>query len=173
MKYVIFLITTAVLISCGSVNVAYDYDEEINFEQYQTYNYMPDMDTGLSQLDLDRLTRATDSVLAKKGFKLAKSPAILINVFSGQYEQRPNSTVGVGVGSGGRGGGISIGGGIPLGGNTLHQTITIDVIDAEQDILIWQAVSDSNRPLGTTPAARDTYFTKIALEIFEKFPPEK
>ncbi|WP_371456921.1 DUF4136 domain-containing protein [Leeuwenhoekiella aequorea] len=173
MKYFSVILVAFVLISCGSTQVNYDYDEQISFSKYKTYNYLPDMQTGLSQLDANRLISAIDLVMGEKGFAKSENPDLLINIMSDQYRESSQNSVGVGVGSGGYGGGVSIGAGIPLGGSKDHQTITIDLVDSSEDILVWQAVSDSNIALNTNPQDRVSYYTKVSQKIFKNFPPEK
>lgn len=173
MKHFFILVLAVVTISCGSTRVDYDYDEQIDFSQYQTYNFMPEMDSGLSQLDLKRLMDATDAVMQAKGFTKSQTPDVLINIIAEEYEDVQRNSVGVGIGGGSYGGGVSVGAGIPLGGNKNHQTITLDLVDAQKDILVWQAVSDSNIKVSTNPQERVTHYTKIAQKIFEKFPPEE
>ncbi len=171
MKHFLILIMALSLYSCGSTRVDYDYDEEVDFTRYQTYNYMPDMQSGLSQLDLNRLMNATDEIMQAKGFQKADKPDILINIVASQYREEPQNTVGVGVGGGSYGGGVSVGAGIPLGGNKEHQTITFDLVEAARDMLVWQAISDSNIALNTNPEDRVSYYAKIAKKVFEGFPP--
>ena len=173
MKHFLILLSIITFISCGSTKVAYDYDEQIDFSQYKTYNFMTDMDSGLSQLDLNRLLDATEAVLQSKGFTKSETPDLLINIIADQYEDVQRNSVGVGIGGGSYGGGVSVGAGFPLGGNKNHQTITLDLVDAQKDILVWQAVSDSNVAVNANPQERVSYFTKIANKIFEEFPPEE
>ncbi|MGB3774900.1 MAG: DUF4136 domain-containing protein, partial [Leeuwenhoekiella sp.] len=144
MKNIVFVLLTLSLISCGSMNVEYDYDEQANFTAFKTYNYIADMQSGMSQLDLNRLMQATDSILQGRGYSLTENPQLLIDVTSDQYQQASRNTLGIGVGGGGGNVGVGVGGGIPIGGRELHQTITINLVDAQKDALIWQAVSDSN-----------------------------
>ncbi len=66
------------LVGCATVAVNYDYDEEANFSQYQTYKiiaykrgpgYKPLRNNSLL---MTRLERAVDNELAKKGYKKVK-----------------------------------------------------------------------------------------------------
>ncbi len=173
MKTIYLLLIVLSLTSCGSMNVEYDYDEKAIFDTFKTYNYIAEMDSGLNQLDLNRLMKATDSILQSRGYTLGENPTLLIDVSSDQYEQASRNTLGIGVGSGGGNVGVGVGGGIPIGGRELHQTITINLVDAQKDVLIWQAVSDSNIKLNTDPQQRQAYFKKLMEKVFKKFPPKK
>ena len=173
MRHFLILILALGLFSCGSTRVDYDYDEQVNFSQYKTYNFMPDMQAGISPLALNRLMDATDAVMQAKGFTKTENPDLLLNIVSSEYQAEPQNSVGIGVGGGSYGGGMSVGAGIPIGGRKQHQTITFDLVDASKDMLVWQAISDSNIALNTNPQDRVTYYTKIAQKVFEGFPPEK
>ncbi|PHQ29452.1 DUF4136 domain-containing protein [Leeuwenhoekiella nanhaiensis] len=173
MKHFFILLVVLSLISCGSTRVDYDYDEEVNFNTYKTYNYMPDMQSGLSQLDLNRLMDAVDVIMQQKGFQKVEKPDLLINIIASQYREEPQNSVGIGVGGGTYGTGVSVGAGIPLGGSKEHQTITFDLVEAARDMLVWQAVSDSNIALNTNPQDRVSYYTKLAQKVFEGFPPQR
>ena len=69
------------------------------------------------QLDLNRLLDATEAVLQSKGFTKSETPDLLINIIADQYEDVQRNSVGVGIGGGSYGGGVSVGAGFPLGGN--------------------------------------------------------
>ncbi|HEA28658.1 MAG TPA: DUF4136 domain-containing protein [Leeuwenhoekiella sp.] len=172
MKNTLLLVLSLVLVSCGSMNVEYDYDEQANFDTFKTYNYIAEMESGLNQLDLNRLMKATDSILQSRGYTLSENPELLLDVSSDQYEQASSNTLGIGVGGGGGNVGVGVGGGIPIGGRELHQTITINLVNAQKDALIWQAVSDSNIKLKTNPQQRQAYFNKLMEKVFKKFPPK-
>ena len=159
-KIVSLLALSLILVSCGGVKVAYDYDEQADFSTLKTYNYIPDMQSGLSQLDLNRLMNATDAILQEQGYALSDNPDFLINVMSDRYEERANNNVGIGIG-----------GGIPIGGTKMRQQITMDVVDADKDVLIWQADAVGTLPTSTTPEQRIAFFTKVATKILEGFPP--
>ena len=171
MKTIYSLLIALIIVSCGGMHVDYDYDEQANFNTLKTYNYLPDMQTGMSQLDLNRLMKATDSLLQSRGYILQENPALLIDITSSQYQQASRNTIGIGVGSGGGNVGVGVGGGIPIGGRELHQTITFNLVDATKDALIWQAVSDSNLKVQTAPEKRQAYFYKLVEKVFKKFPP--
>lgn len=167
-----FLVSLFLLTSCGSVNVSYDYDENADFTSFTTYNYINEEDSGLNSLDLNRVRNAIDSILKNKNFQKSEDPSILIDLIGDQYEEASRSQVGIGVGGGSRNMGVNVGGGIPLGGNNLHNTLTVNIVDATANDLIWQAVSDSNVNVSADPQQRNAYFYKLMAKIFKKFPPE-
>jgi len=74
MKYLFALVLVFSLVGCASINVNYDYDKQTVFSAYTTYNYYPDMNTGMNELDVKRLLDAIDSYMQTKGSYLRRSP---------------------------------------------------------------------------------------------------
>ncbi|MBT8320270.1 MAG: DUF4136 domain-containing protein [Eudoraea sp.] len=171
MKKIVFPIVLILLASCGAVRVNYDYSQGTDFAIYSSYNYYPDMDTGLSQLDTRRLLKAVDSVMQIQGLSISQEPDFYINIHSTLYRDAPSSSVGVGMGGtgGNVGGGISVG--VPLGGSGISREIVFDFVDAEQDALFWQAVSNSNYRENASPSTRERVLREVVDKVFAKYPP--
>ncbi len=49
MKFLSILFLSLFLISCGAT-VAVDYDKQVDFSKYTSYNYFPTIDSGLNAL---------------------------------------------------------------------------------------------------------------------------
>ncbi|WP_299127276.1 DUF4136 domain-containing protein [uncultured Winogradskyella sp.] len=165
----LFLLT----VSCGTL-VNYDYEKSTDFNQYRTYNYFDDMETGLSQLDYKRMMRAIDAKLATMGLIRSDNPDFFIDIQSEDVINRNNSTVGVGAGGGGGGGfgGVSVG--IPIGRGQSTRQIVIDFVDKSQDEkLFWQAISESSYKPNASPEKREETFAKLVEKIFDGYPPKK
>lgn len=172
MKIVMFFAFTLLLVSCNAVRVNYDYDKDTNFSNYTTYNYYPDVITGLSDLDNKRLFTAIDQNMAAKGILLSEEPDFLINI-QGRSSQMPrNNSVGVGLGGGGRGlgGGISMG--IPVGQPGLELEIQFDFVDSQKRTLFWQGISQGPFNESLTPVAREQKLKQIVDKVFSKYPPK-
>nr|WP_321410846.1 DUF4136 domain-containing protein [uncultured Allomuricauda sp.] len=172
MRYLLFIVLIVLLASCSSVKVNYDYDKTVDFSSYSTYNYYSDMQSGLSQLDEKRLLNALDSTLKARGYRLAEEPELFINILSNEFRGAPNNNVGVGIGGGGRnvGGGISVG--LPLGGPNMQRSIQIDLVDAQRDALVWQAVAESSLRENASPSVREDKLRAVVKKVFSKFPPK-
>lgn len=172
MKKIGFFLLSVVFVSCAAVNVNYDYDKETDFSSYTTYNYYPDMETGLSGLDTKRIIVLVDSTMQAKGIKLAEEPDFFINIESTSYKAPQNNNVGVGVGGSGSnvGGGISIG--LPIGGAKQEREIRFDIVDSQKEILFWEAISTSRFNEKSSPEAREKNLQAIVNKVFEKYPPK-
>ncbi|QLG47275.1 DUF4136 domain-containing protein [Costertonia aggregata] len=172
MKLFNSLLLLFLCISCGSVRVSYDYERETDFTNYTTYNYYPDMETGLSEFDTRRLLRVLDNEMQSKGILLSEEPDFLINITSNTFQGAQNNSVGVGLGGGGRnvGGGVSIG--IPVGQPKLERQIRFDFVDSQKDALFWSAQSESAFKEDVTPEIREQKLREIVQKVLSKYPPK-
>ena len=170
-----FILTALALMlfSCAATQVRYDYDPDADFSAYRTYNYFTDIETGLSNLDNNRLFSAMDPVLQQKGIKLSEEPEFLINIQGQSFYNPQTSSVGVGVGGTGSnvGGGVSIG--IPVGGQTLERELVFDFVDNGKNQLFWQAVSNSNISENASPEVREKKIIEMVAKVLSKYPPAK
>ena len=172
MKLFRILILTLVAVSCATIRVNYDYDKQTNFSKYKTYNYYSDLETGMSELDTERLLDILDAKMKVKGFLLSETPDFYINIHSSEYLNTERNTVGVGVGGGGRhgGGGISIG--LPIGQSKINRQIIIDFIDEKANGLFWQAKSESNFNPNESPEKREEGFRALVEKVMREYPPK-
>ncbi len=170
-KIPLYLIISS-LFSCSTVRVTYDYDKETDFTNYTTYDYYPDMETGLSSLDTKRILTFVDSIMQVKGIQLAEEPDFYINIKSNAFRALQNNAVGVGVEGAGRtiGGGISIG--LPLGQPSLKREIRFDFVDSSKESLFWEAHSLSGLKENMNSKTREQKLHKVVTKVFEKYPPK-
>ena len=167
------LVLTLVLsASCSTVNVNYDYDKTTDFSEYKTYNYFSDMQTGMSELDTKRLVNALDTKLQSLGFELTENASFYIDIKSSEFQEAQRSTVGVGMGGGGRnvGGGISVG--IPIGQSNVNRQIIIDFVDDSKNGLFWQAASEYSYNPNASPEKREAIFNAIVEKVMKDYPPK-
>lgn len=172
MKYLIILFVSSILISCGTT-VSYDYDTNTDFSVYKSYNFYPNLKSNLSNLDNARIIKATDSILISRGFEKSESPQILINFFASEFLTQSNTSIGIGVGTGGYNGGVGVSGGIPVGGDIIKQKITFDFIDNKEDKLIWQAIGNDDLKVKANSQQKDVYYFTVINKILKGYPPKK
>jgi len=172
MKSLLTLLLTIILISCGAT-ASYDYDTETNFSKYKTYDFYPNISSGLSDLDNIRIIKYTDSILQLQGFKKSDSPQFLINFFAKEFVSQSNTVIGFGVGSGGHNGSVGVSGGVPVGGDIINQKLTFDFIDEKEDKLFWQAVGTDELKVKASPSQKDSYYFELISKILKGFPPKK
>ncbi len=162
-----------VLASCGVTNVVHDYDEQQDFSIYKTYDFYPEMESGLNDLDLKRLLEVTEAAMQARGFIRSETPDIYINFKSATAKEPSRNSVGVGVGSGGRGVNIGIGGAIPIGGPQTYLELTTDFVDVKRDELVWQAIAQKQFNPNASPNTKTDFFYRIIEKSLVKYPPKR
>lgn len=173
MKTIVPILFILFLTSCNALKVNYDYDKDTDFSAYTTYNYYPEMETGLSGLDTKRLMTAIDSTMRGKGILLSEEPEFYIALVGRSFEAPRNNTVGVGVGGSGHsvGGGLSVG--IPVGAAKIQREIRFDFVDSQKDELFWQAITVTSFPENISPELRERKLSALVVKALEKYPPRK
>ena len=173
MKSICMVFVLLLLTACGSVKVYHDYDTQTDFSNYATYNFYPELQTGLSPLDEKRLLDAIDAELQLKGIRFSEDPDFYVNVKTRFFKAPQNTSVGVGLGGGGRnvGGGVSVG--IPVGEPNQKREIRFDFVDTQKDLLIWNAVTESSFKENYTPEKRESVLQHIVTKALAKYPPKK
>lgn len=171
MKFLSILFLSLFIVSCGAT-VAVDYDSRVNFSKYTTYNYYPTIESGLNELDNNRIVKITDSLLQQRGFVKSETPQLYVNFFARESVSKSRNTIGIGVGGGGGNLGVGVSGGIPIGGRVINQQFTFDLIDVEKDDLVWQAVVDGEIKERATPHQKEAYYYTIIKKILSNFPPK-
>ena len=173
MRFLKATILALLIVSCAPIRVNYDYDKTTNFNNYKTYQYYANLETGLSELDTKRLLNAIDAKMKVQGFSISENPDFFIDIKSAEYQAPQRQTVGVGVGGSGRnvGGGISIG--LPIGQANVNRQITIGFVDENKKQLFWQAISESSFNPKGTPEKREVRLSAIVEKVLSEYPPEK
>lgn len=159
--------------ACGP-QVYIDYDKEVTWPVQKTYQYYPEQDSGLSELDEKRIIRTIDSILQLQGYQRTDYNSVYINFYADEYMSNSGNTIGIGVGTGG--GNVSVGGGIgiPIGGPVINQTLTIDVFSgAMGNEQLWQAIVEDEYKESITPEQKDLYYQRLIENAFKKFPPKE
>lgn len=72
MKYLVLFLPW-LFVSCGPM-ASVDFDPETNFSQYNSYDFYPSIDSGLSELDNKRIMGVLDSLMPLKGFQNPNRP---------------------------------------------------------------------------------------------------
>ena len=167
------LLLFLVSIGCSGPKVVYDYDDQVDFHQFRTYDIYPELQTGLSMLDEKRLLEAVDAVMQEQGFSKSTSPDLYINIFSEQFQEPSRNSLGVGISGGSRGLGVGISGGVPVGAPDRYQVLVLDLIDVGADQLIWQAEVQAKWNANASPEQRRAWFQKSLTKAFSAYPPKK
>lgn len=174
LKITITLLLFAVMMtSCSTVKVASDYDQLVNFRQYDTYAFFkPGIDRAdISDLDKKRIMRAIEDEMKAKGFMKSEDPDLLVSIFTKTKENinvYQNNMMGWGYGWGWNP--WFWGAGPNTVNRTSEGTLYIDFIDAEEKELVWQG-------MGTAALARDVdkkqkRINEIVRKMLKQYPPK-
>lgn len=167
----VLLLFVLVLTSCNSVKVATDYDQNVSFNQYESFAFFkPGIDKAeISDLDKKRILRAIENELQQHGLKKSDNPDLLVSIFTKTNENINiyNNNFAYGYGWGWHP--WYWGAGPNTVSSTTEGTLYIDLIDAGEKELVWQG-------MGTAALAKDVdrkqeRISKIVEEILEKYPP--
>ncbi|NQX76772.1 DUF4136 domain-containing protein [Gilvibacter sp.] len=165
-----FVLVFLLLVGCGPT-ARVDFDPATNFTNYKTYKWFTSLDSGLSELDNRRVKRSVDSLLQSQGFIESEAADFMINFYAVE-EIVPANSIGIGIGSGGEGIAVGGSGSIPVGGNKILQTLTLDFVDPVKDELIWQGVSVRKYFTTSTPEQKAEHYLKVAAKLLRSFPPQ-
>lgn len=168
----VLLLLAVVMTSCSSVRVASDYDQQVNFGQYDTYAFFkPGIDKAeISDLDKKRILRAIEDEMAAKGLTKSDDPDLLVSIFTKTNENiniYQNNMMGYGYGWGWHP--WYWGAGPNTVNRTSEGTLYIDLIDAEEQELVWQGMGTA--ALATDVDRKQKRINKIVQKIMEKYPP--
>lgn len=162
------LVALILAAGCSSVSVSRDFDPTFNFGQLRTYGFIPiTPESGLNDIDANRIAAALDSELGAKGYQKSESPDFLVAVHFGAQEKMQIDSYGYGYGSGwyGRGG----------GGMTAYQytqgTLIIDFVSAASKSLVWQGVGKGVLGENLTPEKKASRINEAVAQIVDQFPP--
>ena len=171
-KFLIIFAIALFFTSCATIDVATDYDREVNFDKYQTYAFFkPGIDQAeISDLDKKRILRAIDTELSAKGMTKSENPELLVSIFTTTKEKVNIVQNNFGYGWGwspffwGGAGGINT-------YTDIEGTLFIDLIDQERNELVWQGLGTGI--LSLDKDRKEEKINKIVAEIIEEYPPSE
>lgn len=188
MKKIFFLlfILPFILSSCSSTKVFSDYDPNVDFKQFKTFNFLPwnkQSDEILSDFDKRRFQDAITYEMEKIGYQKVEANADLsVNIFiiidqkTGTSAYTDYYTSGVGVGYYYGPWGYNYPGGVSAY-TTIHSydykegTLILDLLDNTKKQLAWQGTA--KKTIDSNPKSIDEGIKKVISKLFEKFPIEK
>ena len=162
----IILFTLALIINSCGVYVQFDYDSDVNFNNYNSYSfYEPDIEkVEISDLDKKRILKSLDIGLKSKGLKRSNDPDILVTFETHSIER------------------VYMNNYFSYGWNpffyrypyssaysSVQGTLYINFIDSKNQQLVWQGKGVG--VLNEYSKDRDKMIGNFVERILEKFPP--
>ena len=179
-RAVIGLLALLLLAGCATP-VKTEYDREISYEPYRSFAWMAPLRVEVEDPALDselldrRVQRLVTEALTEAGFQQTdpETADFLVTYRSSSREAVSGGTgLSIGVGTARRGGGTAVCGGLVVGGSR-PQTVTtlmIDIIDREQNMLVWRGWRESDR---RQDRYDDSRLKRLIEAIVAEFPPER
>ncbi|MFV0530729.1 MAG: DUF4136 domain-containing protein [Flavobacteriales bacterium] len=163
-----------VAVSCSGPKVMYDYDRSVNFAQYKTFNFHPNMNLNtISELDGKRILNAIESQMNAKGYQLLDTPDFYVDVVpSTRTRKKQTGSVGVGLGNWGRNFGINIGTSVPITKEVEDSSLVLEMIDAHSSEMIWQGVFENTTGTVNNPSEKEKMVNRSVNELLINFPPK-
>ena len=92
MKFLLsFLMVGMIFIfSCSAPKIMYDYDRAAKFSTYKTFDFYPEIQLYMNQLDSSRVIEQVENVMLLKGFIKSTTPDVYVNIVSEQFETPAN-----------------------------------------------------------------------------------
>ncbi|MCM5664229.1 DUF4136 domain-containing protein [Galbibacter mesophilus] len=168
----VLLLTALFMSACSSIDVATDYDRQVDFGKYKTFAfYKPGIDkAGISDLDKKRILRAIQYELQNRGYRLSENPDILVSIFTKEVD-RVSVYNNMGWGWGWYGGPWGWGGGFPSVYTETEGSLYIDLIDAGKKELVWQGKGTGDLITDGDMMKKEARINEFVKEILEQFPP--
>lgn len=141
-------------LSCAPF-VDVSFDEQIIFSDYKTYRFYPDIVSGLDSLEQAMMMEAVEKVFMDKNISQSEYPALYVNFY---IDEEASTYENVGADY--------------YNTSNIFQNITLDIVDVDNDRLIWQAAMQSELPLYLDSISLRKYYQATAERLLAKYPPE-
>jgi len=161
-----------IIAGCSSIRVTTDYDRKADFGKYKTFNFSKEVDqVKLNDLNRRRLKDDIKAQMVLRGYQMAASPDLLVNVYvKGTTKYTATGyTTGFGGGFGyyrGWGGGFS---------NTYvdvnkytEGTMFIDLIEVLEKKMVWEGIAQGL--INPRENTREEGLNKVVTKVFKEFP---
>ncbi|MBN1379855.1 MAG: DUF4136 domain-containing protein [Gammaproteobacteria bacterium] len=178
----LLLVPVALVCACSGIKVEQDYAEKTDFSKLKSYAWQSDKQKSTGDVRVDnsllnnRIRQAVDNSLSSKGFNKSatKKTDFLVAYHYVIREKDEDSRVhtGIGIGAGHRGsyGGLMLG----LGGSDRDYEVgelTIDILDPNNQQIIWRGVASRKIISQSDPAERAARINETIAAVLKKFPP--
>jgi len=182
-RHVVIIAGAGILAGCSSgANIRSDYDRTADFSQYSTYNFYSDAgpeETNYQSLFSQYMTKAIEREMDSRGYRKADDPDLLVN-FNARLEDKTKITTSPAPMYGGYGYyGYRRGFYDPWMGygyatetnvsQYTEGTVNIDLVDARQKKLVWEAVG-IGRVRDDTFENLEERVNEAVPKFFESFP---
>ena len=163
-KTMLSVAVVLIMTGCSSISTSFDYDRDVDFGKYATYTWMQNDKMARSFPFFDkRLKAAINKEMFDRGLKEHKDNPDLLITYAAAVQEKISGTTTTGYhGWYGWGGGYTT-------VNTYNEgTLIIDIVDYEQNQLIWRGWATS----AVDREPDDDDITFVVEKILRTFPPQ-
>jgi len=186
-KFLPALILSLFIVSCSSIKVSSDYENNVNYSGFKTYAFHEEgvKNSKINDIDKRRILKAIENQLNAKGLKLSTTPDLIVNFFTKENTDLNvytyNNNYGWGWGSPGYPGYYNSWGYVgPWGPNISNTSVStvqegtlyIDIVDAKNKQLIWQGVGKGAINPTTSLEKREQKIDEFVSQILAQYPPK-
>ena len=166
--WILALSVVLVATSCSPFQVQTDYSKSVNFEGYKTYQLRV-KDLELNDIDKDRVLGEVSKQLELKGLVGSNTPDLIINVKANHKQVTDVQFYPYGYF--GWWNPWMFGFGRTWTSSYNCGSLTIDIIDAKTQKLVWQGIGDGISV--DSPKKKQKEIPQVVTEIMAKYPPVK
>ncbi len=175
MKNLITFLSLALITSCSSVQVTYDYDKQTDFSQFKTYALTKEsLELPVSELNRDRVIKAVQDEMKTKGFTESDNPDIAVDLFIKTQQEIEATATTTGAGYGpyryGWGGGFTT---TQVDYNQYtNGSLFISFVNMKTQKLVWQGIGTKTLDENLSPDKREQAINYSIQQILSKYPPQ-
>jgi len=163
------VILAGFLLACSSMSVTYDFDPDIDFQQYQTYRWMRTTSARLgiqkNSLADKRIRHHADFHIVQTGLKEAEGATDLLVVYYVATQNQYNVTA-VGYSYGPRWGTSAV------AVSTYKQgTIILDLVDRDKQELVWRGIASDDFNHTASREEIDAKLDNMFYKMLLNYPP--
>lgn len=188
LKILVPLISVMFLSACSTLSVNYDYNQQSDFNNYTSYDWLPFPDNlQVDPLNQDRFVNAVNNNLDNKGIsRNTTQPDFLIATHFGKKREVQVTDWGYTYapihhyrGYGYMHPGVSTYPGVISRSNRIsvleyeNGTLILDFIDAKDKTLLWRATAKAIINPSSNPERQTARINEAVTKILQNFPPQK
>lgn len=175
MKKIIFCLALAVLISCATLSVSYDYDKNADFNQYKTYAFDEQVDQlKVNQLDKNRVIGAIANEMNARGYSKSGTPDLLVGIHTRVEQEESATATTTGTGVYGGPWRYGFGAGFTTTNVDIEKynvgTLFINLIDNGSKEIVWQGRGTKTLAENVSPEKKEERINAAVAAIFKKYP---
>ncbi|MGF1718262.1 DUF4136 domain-containing protein [Photobacterium chitinilyticum] len=161
----------AALAGC-SADVATDYDAQVNYYQFKTYQFASSPDNNIISLDSTRVESAITTQLDNKGLTSEVNTADLtVRHYIQQQSDFQSYGTSIGFGYGYRNVGVAYSSPSRYR-EYKYGKLVVELIDNDNNKIVWRSISQRKLTETMTPKSREEFIDEQVFEMFKNYPPQ-